>query len=164
MDKRILIGGIATAMSIAAALVFTGTYGLAQTTVMAPGAQIPGAPLPRYVYTTVTADFAVAEGQPLVKDKFNLYDTTGSKVNFDLKIPLMHELNVDTYRIEISWGRERDDGHGIAGSIGGTPDKLTYDFAPLDHIVSSLKSQDVRFLGSLCYTPRPLQDPNLTAR
>jgi hypothetical protein len=66
MDKRILIGGIATAMSIATALVFTGTHGLAQTKVMAPGAQIPGVPLPRYVYTTVTADFAVAEGQPLV--------------------------------------------------------------------------------------------------
>jgi xylan 1,4-beta-xylosidase len=164
MDKRFLIGGIAAAMAIAAALVVPGTYGLAQTVVMAPGAQIPGAPLPRYVYTTVNADFGVAEGQPLVKDKFNLYDTTGSKVNFDLKLPLMHELNVDNYRIEISWGRDRDDGHGIAGSIGGTPDKLTYDFGPLDHIVGSLKSQDVRFFGALCYTPRPLQDPNLKPR
>jgi xylan 1,4-beta-xylosidase len=136
----------------------------AQTVVMAPGSQIPGVPLPRYVYSVVSADFAVAEGQPLIKSKFNLYDTIGpTRQQFDRNINLMHELNVDSYRLELGWGRPRQ-GHGMNSAIGGTLDNLTYDFAPFDHVVSELRGQGVQFLGSYDYTPTPLQDPNLTPR
>ena len=136
----------------------------AQTVVMAPGSQVPGVPLPRYVYSVVSADFAAAEGQPLVKSKFNLYDTIGpTRQQFDRNIGLMHELNVDSYRLELGWGRPRQ-GHGMNAAIGGTLENLTYDFAPLDHIITELRGQGVQFLGSYDYTPTPLQDPNLTPR
>jgi hypothetical protein len=112
----------------------------------------------------VSADFAVAEGQPLIKSKFNLYDTIGpTRQQFDRNINLMHELNVDSYRLELGWGRPRQ-GHGMNSAIGGTLDNLTYDFAPFDHVVSELRGQGVQFLGSYDYTPTPLQDPNLTPR
>jgi hypothetical protein len=131
---------------------------------MAPGSQVPGAPLPRYVYNVVSANFAVAEGHPLVKSEFSLYDTIGpTRQQFDRNIGLMHELNVDTYRLELGWGRSRQ-GHGMNAAIGGTPENLTYDFAPLDHIISELHGQGVQFLGSYDYTPTPLQDPNLSPR
>ena len=86
-----------------------------------------------------------------------------TREQFDRSINLMQELNVDSYRLELGWGRSRQ-GHGMHAAIAGTIDNLTYDFAPLDHIISSLKTQDVRLLGSYCYTPAPLQDPALTPR
>jgi hypothetical protein len=135
-----------------------------QTTVMAPGSQIPGAPLPRYVYSTVRADYSAPGGYPLTKSKFNLYDTIGpSRERFDLLIDKMGELNVDSYRLELGWGRSRQ-GHGMNTAVGGTLEELTYDFAPLDHIVRELSDQGVLFLGAYCYTPNPLQDPNLSER
>jgi xylan 1,4-beta-xylosidase len=134
---------------------------VAQTIVMAPGAQIPGAPLPRYIYNTITADFAVPEGYPLIKTKFSLYDTIGpTRQQFDQNISLMHELNVDNYRLELGWGRPRQ-GHGMHAAVGGTLENLTYNFEPLDHIVRELKNQDVLFLCSYSYTPLPLQDLSL---
>jgi xylan 1,4-beta-xylosidase len=45
--------------------------------------------------------------------------------------------------------------------IDGTPDLLTYDFGPLDHMVTELKKQNVLLHGAYCYCPFPLQDPNV---
>ena len=136
----------------------------AQTSVMAPGSQIPGAPLPRYVYNTVRADYSAPGGYPLVKSKFNLYDTIGpGRQQFDMLIGMMSELNVDNYRLELGWGRSRQ-GHGMHTTVGGTLENLTYNFEPLDHIISELNKQNVQFLGAYSYTPFPLQDPNLPRR
>jgi hypothetical protein len=115
----------------------------------------------RWDLNEVTADFAVSAGQPLVKTKFNLYDPVGPSLRqFDQNVKLLPELNVDTYRIELGWGR-RSTGIGTHAGIGGTADVLTYDFGPLDHIVSELKKQDVLLLGSYGYTPAPLQNPDI---
>jgi xylan 1,4-beta-xylosidase len=132
--------------------------------VKAPGSQTPGAPLPRYVYNVVAADFAKPEGHPLLKSKFNLYDPVGpTMAQFDAAIDLMGELKVDTYRIELAWGRPRS-GFGTHTGVGGTPGNVTYDFSALDHMRSLLKSQDVTLLASYSYTPPPLQDMALAER
>jgi xylan 1,4-beta-xylosidase len=143
-------------MPLGAALVFLAA-GEAQQ-VMAPGHVPPGAPLPRYVYNVVSADFSIPAGNPLIKTKFNVYDPVGAQM-FDAGVGKMSELNLTTYRKELGWGR----GRGGVG-VSGTADKLTYDFQSLDHIVQQLHAQDVQLLGSYCYTPTPLQDPALEAR
>ena len=116
----------------------------------------------RWILNEVTADFAVSDGHPLVKTKFNLYDPVGPSLEqFNKNVTLLPELNVDTYRIEIAWGR-RGTGIGTHAAIGGTSDALTYDFAPLDHIVRELQKQNVLLLGAYSYTPTPLQNPQIT--
>ena len=116
----------------------------------------------RWTLNEVTADFAVSDGHPLVKTKFNLYDPVGPSLEqFNRNVKLLPELNVDTYRIEIAWGR-RGTGIGTHAAVGGTSDALTYDFAPLDHIVRELQKQNVLLLGAYSYTPTPLQNPHIT--
>lgn len=130
--------------------------------VIAPGHQPPAAPLPRYVYNVVAADFSAVAGVPLVKDKFNVYDPVGEQ-QFDATVSKMHELDLNTYRIELGWGRGRG-GSGPHGDITGTPDHMVFNFQPLDHMVQELKAEDVQLLGSYGYTPTALQDPKLDAR
>ncbi len=92
-----------------------------QTAVMAPGSQIPGAPLPRYIYSTVRADYSEPGGHPLIKSKFSLYETISpGKQQFDLLIEKMKDLNVDNYRLELGWGRPRQ-GLGLHAAVGGDP-------------------------------------------
>lgn len=129
--------------------------------VIAPGHQPPGAPLPRYVYNVVAADFSMPAGNPLIKSKFSVYDPIDPGTpQFDANIAKMGELNVTTSRIEMGWGRNHP-GAGAQPSVGGSADKLVFDFRSLDHVVQQLRTQDVQLLGSYCYTPVPLQDPNL---
>lgn len=122
---------------------------------------IARAQLPRLILNEVTADFVSGADHPLVKSKFNVYDPVGPTIRqFDRSVNLLSELNVDTYRIELAWGR-RSPGFGTPAGVGGTTDKLTYDFEPLDHMVSELQRQNVQLLGSYSYTPAPLQDPGV---
>jgi hypothetical protein len=139
----------------------SATMSNAQQEVKAPGAQAPGAPLPRYIYNVVAADFAVANGYPLLKSKFNLYDPVGPTMEqFDSNITKMGELSVDTYRIELAWGRQRS-GLGTNTGVSGTSSKLEFDFEPVDHLLRQLRTQNVQLLASFGYTPAPLQDPTL---
>jgi xylan 1,4-beta-xylosidase len=127
--------------------------------VMAPTFVPPGAPLPRYVYNVIAADFSTPAGQPLIKSKFSVYDPVGPTVQqFDANLAKMGELNLNTYRLELAWGRRS--GLGTSTGVGGTADKLVYDFQGLDHLVKQLHTQDVQLLGSFGYTPVPLQDVN----
>jgi xylan 1,4-beta-xylosidase len=144
-----LLGLVALALS----------YG--QQEVRAPGSQVPAAPLPRYIYNVVSADFAVAEGYPLVKTKFSVYDPVGPTTEqFDSNITKMGELNIDTFRLEVAWGRQRT-GFNTHRGVGGAADKLVFDFQPLDHIIEKLRTQNVLLLASFGYTPAPLQDAAL---
>lgn len=133
----------------------------AQQEIKAPGAQTPGAPLPRYIYNVVAADFAAADGYPLLKSKFNLYDPVGPTVQqFDTNIAKLGELNVDTYRIELAWGRQRS-GLGTNTGVSGSSSKLEFNFESFDHLLQQLQTQKVQLLASYGYTPLPLQDPAL---
>ncbi len=117
--------------------------------------------LPRLILNEVYVDFAVGADPPLVKTKFNVYDPVGPTMEqFDQNVKIMHELNIETYRIELAWGRRRS-GFGINRMIDGAPDQLVYDFGPLDHMVTELKKQNVLLHGAYCYCPFPLQDPNV---
>src|ERR1017187_6923239 len=73
--------------------------------VMAPGHVPPGAPLPRYVYNVVAADFASPAGQPLTKSNFNLFLGSRDRQVLADSMPKMGALNVDTYRTATGWGR-----------------------------------------------------------
>jgi hypothetical protein len=93
------------------------------------------AQLPRLILNEIYVDFAVGVDNPLVKTKFNVYDPVGpSMEQFDKNVKIMHELNIETYRIELGWGR-RYSGFGLNRMIDGTPDSLIYHFEPLDHLV-----------------------------
>ena len=131
--------------------------------VISPNYQPPAAPLPRYIYNVVAADFSVAAGEPLVKSKFNVYDPVGIQT-FDANVAKMSELNLNTYRLELGWGRGRGGGGGVHGGPTGSAGRLEYDFDPLDRIVRELKTQDVQLLAAYGYTPGPLQDPGLQPR
>src|SRR4030042_1756435 len=118
------------------------------------------AQLPRLILNEVYVDFTVGVDNPLIKTKFNVYDPLGPTMEqFDQNVKIINELNIETYRIELAWGRRRS-GFGINRMIEGPPDELIYNFEPLDHIVRELKKQDVLLLGAYCYCPFPLQDPN----
>jgi xylan 1,4-beta-xylosidase len=126
--------------------------------VIAPGHVPPAAPLLRYVYNLVAADFSTPAGHPLIKTKFSLFFGPPDIEQFDASIAKMGELNVDTYRTGLGWTR------GTRDIVSGTADKLVFKFDPLDHIVKQLRSQDVLLLGAYSGTPPPLQDPNLEPR
>ncbi len=119
------------------------------------------AQLPRLILNDVYVDFAVGIDHPLVKTKFNVYDPVGPTMEqFDKNVKIMNELNIETYRIELGWGREHP-GFGYNKMIGGTASHLTYDFKPLDHMVTELKKQNVLMHGAYSYNPFPLQDTTI---
>jgi hypothetical protein len=119
------------------------------------------AQLPRLILNEVYVDFAIGVDNPLIKTKFNVYDPVGpTREQFDRNVKMMHELNIETYRIELGWGR-RYSGFGLNHMIDGTPDNPVYNFEPLDHIVTELKKQNVLLHGAYCYCPFPLQDTSI---
>jgi hypothetical protein len=60
------------------------------------------------VYNVVAADFAASAGHPLLKSKFNVYDPAGITFEqLDQSLAKLGALNVDTYRMELAWGRAR---------------------------------------------------------
>jgi xylan 1,4-beta-xylosidase len=144
---------------LAAACVVTAFIAYSQQ-VMAPTHVPPGAPLPRYVYNVVAADFAAPVGHPLVKTRFNLFlgaqsDALGVKL-----VPLMADLKVDNYRASVRWGGRGRGGAGAApGVVSGTPDKLVYNFQAQDEFVKLFKDHDIELLMTYSGTPDPLQEP-----
>ncbi len=119
------------------------------------------AQLPRLILNEVYVDFAVGMDNPLIKTKFNVYDPVGPTMEqFDQNVKIMNELNIETYRIELGWGR-RYSGFDLNRMISGTADSLIYDFGPLDHMVTELKKQNVLLHGAYCYCPFPLQDTSI---
>ena len=106
------------------------------------------AQLPRLILNEVYVDYAVGVDNPLIKTRFNVYDPVGPAMEqFDQNVKIMNELNIETYRIELGWGR-RYSGFGLNRMIGGTPGNLIYDFKPLDHMVTELKKQNVLLHGA----------------
>lgn len=132
--------------------------GLTLAAALAPPAS---AQLPRLILNEVYVDYGRGTDYPLVKTKFNVYDPVGPTLEqFDQNIDLMGELNIETYRIELAWGRGFS-GFGINRLVDGTVDNLVYDFTNLDHMVTSLKEQGVLLHGAYGYNPFPLQDTTI---
>lgn len=112
--------------------------------------------LPRLILNEVYVDYAVGVDNPLVKTKFNVYDAVVPSMDqFVNAVQIMGELNIETYRIELAWGRRS--GYGLQNMITGEPEAMIYDFATLDRIVTDLKSQGVLLHGAYGYCPFPLQ-------
>lgn len=118
------------------------------------------AQLPRLILNEIYADFGVGADQPLVKTKFNVYDPDIPTLQqLDDSIEKLNDLNIDTYRIEVCWGRRRQ-GFGTNNSVKGTAEKLEYDFTAMDHMAQVLDKHNIRFHAAWGYTPTPLQEPN----
>ena len=98
----------------------------------------------------VTADFAVAEGFPLLKDKFNLYNTAiPTTADFERDVGLLSELNVESMRIEHNWGF----GQTLSGSVGGTPQDLQFDWQQADRWQRLVNTRGLLFHWGYDYSP-----------
>jgi hypothetical protein len=101
----------------------------------------------------VTADFSIPVDYPLLKTKFNLYNTAlPSTASFDRDAKLLQELNVDSIRIEHNWGFNQTLSH----TVGGTLDALTFDWTLPDRWQKDVWDQNVLFHWGYDYTPYPL--------
>jgi xylan 1,4-beta-xylosidase len=103
--------------------------------------------------TVISVNFGESADYPLLKDKFNLYDTSlPSTAELERDLPLLEMLNVESMRLEQAWGY----GQTLSNTIGGTKDNLTFDFAAADRWQKLITSKDVLIHWSYDYTPKAL--------
>lgn len=103
--------------------------------------------------TVVSVNFSEAADYPLLKDKFNLYDTSlPSTAELERDLPFLQMLNVESMRLEQAWGY----GQTLSNTIGGTKDNLTFDFTAADRWQKLITSKDVLIHWSYDYTPKAL--------
>src|SRR5579883_3211531 len=104
---------------------------------------------------TITADFSVGVDHPLVKTKFNLFNTfKRTQADFDRDVALLSELKAQTMRIDFELGEPYGQD---ASAVGGTASNLTYDFSLIDHESNALLAHGVTPYWDYTYTPYPLQ-------
>ncbi len=102
-----------------------------------------------------TVDAARPSGPPLLKTKFGVYQTPLVTLKRLLdSLPLLDEIAVQNLRYEIGWGKPDVLAHDM---IGGTPERLTWDWSALDAFTDGLRAQDVRPLFAVTYCPNPLK-------
>ncbi|MGC4043161.1 MAG: malectin domain-containing carbohydrate-binding protein [Armatimonas sp.] len=100
--------------------------------------------------TQVIADFAIAESFPLLKDKFNLYNTAiPSTTAFERDAALLSELSAESIRIEHNWGF----GQTLSGSVGGPPQELQFDWKETDYWQRLANTQGLFFHWGYDYSP-----------
>lgn len=100
--------------------------------------------------TQVIADFAVAEGFPLIKDKFNLYNTAiPSTAAFERDVGLLSELSAESIRIEHNWGF----GQTLSGSVGGLAQDLQFDWRQTDYWQRLVSTHGLLFHWGYDYSP-----------
>ncbi len=88
----------------------------------------------------VVADFGVSVDNPLIKTKFNLFNTTiPSILAFDRDIKLISELNPESMRMDFAWGWD----FSLSHAIGGTAENPTYDFTRIDHMSGEMLQRNV---------------------
>lgn len=103
--------------------------------------------------TVVSVNFSEAADYPLLKDKFNLYNTSlPSTLELERDLPLLEQLNVESMRLEQAWGY----GQTLSNTVGGTKDNLTFDFTAPDRWQQLITSKSVLMHWSYNYTPKAL--------
>ncbi len=103
--------------------------------------------------SVVSVNFSEAADYPLLKDKFNLYDTSlPSTAELERDLPLLEMLNIESMRLEQAWGY----GQTLSNTISGTKDNLTFDFTAADRWQQLITSKDVLIHWSYDYTPKVL--------
>jgi len=103
--------------------------------------------------TQIGVDFATSADYPLLKDKFNLYNTSlPSTADFDRDAKQLALLNIESMRFEEGWGF----GQTFTNTVGGTRDHLTHDWSFPDHWQELVTSNDILIHWSYDYNPAPL--------
>ena len=106
--------------------------------------------------STVTVNFAVGEDYPLVKTKFNLFDTSlPTTAAFDRDVRRLADLKAENMRIDLSWGQ----GQTLSKAVEGALASPQYDFSLVDQYSRAMLKEGVLPYWSYDYTPYPLIPP-----
>ena len=112
--------------------------------------------VPFVAQSSVTADFGAGADYPLVKSKFNLFDTSiPSTAAFDRDVHLLSALRAENMRIDLSWGQ----GQTLSKAVIGRQGSPQYDFALVDRYSRAMLKAGVLPYWSYDYTPYPLITP-----
>lgn len=105
--------------------------------------------------TQIIADFSKRTGPPLIKTKFNVYQTPLAPLQRMLNDQhLLKESGIRSLRFETAWGKSIDFN---APSITGTYPDFKYNRTGYTQFIKGLEAQLVYPLLTLTYTPDPLK-------
>ena len=100
-------------------------------------------------------DFSEWTGPPLVKGKFDVYQTPLIQGwRLQKYCTFLEEIGVQNLRYEMGWGKRIELNYP---QISGTSDSLIYNFSDLDIFIDSLKSQRTKPMFAVGYAPWPIQ-------
>lgn len=109
----------------------------------------------RAASNTITADFSVGVDNPLIKTKFNLFNTfKRTQADFLRDVALLSELNAETMRVDFELGEPYGQD---ASAVGGTTSALAYDYSLIDLESRQMLQHGVTPYWDYTYTPYPLQ-------
>jgi hypothetical protein len=104
---------------------------------------------------TITADFSVGVDNPLLKTKFNLFNTfKRTPTDFVRDAALLSELGAENMRVDFELGEPYGQD---ASAVGGTASALTYDYSLIDEESRLMLQHGVTPYWDYTYTPYPLQ-------
>lgn len=107
---------------------------------------------------TFNVDFAQWIDNPLVKGKFDVYQTPLIQSSRLFKhCPRLNELGIQNLRYEIGWGKSCELNYP---QIKGTSPDFIYNFTDFDRFIDSLSKYNVKPLLAMCYTPQPIKVDN----
>src|SRR5690606_15633748 len=105
---------------------------------------------------TVIADFSIQTGPPLIKTKFNVYQTPLAPMErIQRDMPLLKQLNIRSLRFETAWGKNVDFN---APSISGSYPSFKYNYKDYDRFLEGVITQNVNPLLTVGYNPEPLNN------
>lgn len=103
----------------------------------------------------VTADFSLHADPPLIKTKFNVYQTPLAPMSrLERDMPLLKELQIRSLRFETAWGKSVDFN---APSITGTFPDFRYNRAGYTRFLKGVTAQNVYPLLTVGYNSDPLK-------
>ncbi len=105
--------------------------------------------------TQITADFSLHADPPLIKTKFNVYQTPLAPMSrLERDMPLLKELQIRSLRFETAWGKSVDFN---APSITGTFPEFKYNRTGYTRFIKGVMAQNVYPLLTVGYNPDPLK-------
>ncbi|GCF11563.1 hypothetical protein KDI_51270 [Dictyobacter arantiisoli] len=105
---------------------------------------------------TISADFSVGVDNPLIKTKFNLFNTfKRTPADFQRDSALLSELSAQTMRVDFELGTSYGQD---TNAVGGTANNLTYNFSLIDQESQLMLQHGVTPYWDYTYAPFPLQN------
>jgi len=115
-------------------------------------------PLNQAVAQTFNVDFSKWTDKPLVKGKFDVYQTPLIQASKLLNCnPRLEEIGIQNLRYEIGWGKPCELNYP---QIQGTSPNFIYNFTNFDKFLEGLNMSNIKPILALGYTPQPLKIGN----